>query len=370
MKIAILINTSWNIYNFRKGLVVKLLADGHEVMAIAPKDDYAAKLEKLGCTFHHVSISPTGLNPVKDLRFYNQLKGILSKHRPDAMLTYTIKPNIYGTLAARNYGIPVIANVSGLGTVFLWKGLKRRLAAELYGFALRRCQWVFFQNAEDRLEFSDTVKLNMQKTGLVPGSGVDTTFFQPYDQPNNQVPQFLMVARLIIDKGVREFARAAELINAHGHRANFTLIGELDPSHSRSILPSELENWRSRRILNYLKPTEDIRDILRACDVMVLPSYREGTPRTLLEGGAMAKPLIASDVPGCNNVVVHGENGFLCQVKDATDLAAKMEMMLAMTEGELQIMSKKSRDIIVEKFEENKVIQEYLAKIGALTDNS
>ncbi len=367
MKIAILINTSWNIYNFRKGLIVQFLADGHQVVAIAPRDDYSERLKELGCEFVPVEISATGINPMKDYGFFKQLQSIFKVCQPDVLLTYTIKPNIYGTLAAGQFNLAVIANVSGLGTVFLWKGMKRRLAAELYGFALRRCSWIFFQNTEDRKDFSETVKIDAKKTGVVPGSGVNIAHFSVRKKPENALPVFLMVSRLLIDKGVREFADAAKMVNNDQKRAVFVLVGELDKSHSRSVREEELDQWVESEVLIYKSPMDDIREAFEKSDVVVLPSYREGTPRTLLEGGAMGKPLIATDVPGCNNVILDGENGLLCKPKDADDLAMKINQFLRFNEKEMDDMARRSREVVVDRFDEGKVIHEYLAKIREVT---
>lgn len=367
MKIAIAINTSWNIYNFRKGLVSQLLERGDEVVAIAPHDDYTHRLEELGCRFHHLEVSASGMNPVKDIRLFFRLRRILKRERPDVLLTYTIKPNIYGSLAAGSLGIPCICNVSGLGTVFLWKGYVRKIATSLYALAFRFSGWIFFQNTDDRQEFARFVGIDLAKTSILAGSGVNTRHFAPVLPPVNPVPVFLMVARLLVEKGVYDFIGAIRILKKKGKRAQYRLIGALDESHSRSIQRSELAQWIEEGLVIYEPHLEDIRQALTGVDAVVLPSYREGTPRTLLEAGAMGKPLIATDVAGCNNVVVDGHNGFLCKLKNPKDLAAKMALFLSLGTEEKAQLGMHSREIVVSRFDEQLVIDSYLHKIDDLT---
>lgn len=366
MKIAIAINTSWNIYNFRKGLIKRLLDRGDEVVAIAPRDEYTDRLIKMGCGFRYLTISSSGMNPVKDVMLMGSLRSILKEEKPDILLTYTIKPNIYGSIVAGHLGIPCICNVSGLGTVFLWKGSVKQLATRLYSFAFKRNRWVFFQNDEDREEFLRFVNLDRQKTSLLPGSGIDIARFQPVVTEPNQRPVFLMIARLLVEKGVYDYIEAIKLLKAKGVDAEFRLIGGLDETHSRAIAKNELDEWISTGLIGYTGHLTDVRDAIALSDVVVLPSYREGTPRTLLEAGAMGRAMIATDVPGCRHVVNDGENGFLCKLKNPRDLAAKMKLYLSLSATERQQMSANARRSIVERFDEQLVIDQYLHKIDEL----
>lgn len=367
MKIAIAINTSWNIYNFRRGLIQRFLDEGHEVVAIAPPDEYSAKLAALGCSYVPLPMSASGMNPITDgallLRFYR----ILRQERPDVLLSYTIKPNIYGALACKALGIPIIANVSGLGTVFLWKGYVKKLAVGLYSFAFRHASWVFFQNDEDQHEFTRFVKMDLSKTSLLPGSGVDIGHFGPVPMPTDKVPELVMIARLLVEKGVYDFIEAIRLLRKKGLNVRFHLVGSLDETHARSIAAEELASWQEEGLIRYTEHLEDVRPVIAQASAVVLPSYREGTPRTLLEAGAMGRPLIATDVPGCRHVVRDGENGFLCKVKNPTDLAAKIKLFLALSPEERATMGANSRRFIAENFDQQLVIRQYHRKVADLT---
>ena len=366
MKVAIMINTSWNIFNFRKGLVQAFLDRGDEVVAIAPPDNYSNRLTELGCSYRPLEINASGMNPVIDFGLILTMRRILKDEQPDVLLTYTIKPNIYGSLASHGLHIPCICNVSGLGTVFLWKGAVKKLAVRLYKYSFRRTSWVFFQNDEDRTDFINLIPIPLNKTSLLPGSGINTEHFKPIAVEPNEQPVFTMIGRLIVEKGVYDFIEAIRLVKKRKPNTRFRLIGEFDPSHARSIKKEELDSWIAEELIDYVPHLTDVRDALATSDVVVLPSYREGTPRTLLEAGAMAKPMIATDVPGCRHVVKDGDNGFLCKVQSPKDLAAKMLLFLALSSQEREQMAITSRKMIVDKFDEQIVIDHYLKLIDDL----
>ena len=366
MKIAIILNSSWNIYNFRRGLVQYFLDRGDEVVAIAPKDDYTHRLEKMGCKFVPLDMEGTGMNPIRDFGLIFTIRKRLKKEQPDVVLSYTIKPNMYGSIACGSLGIPCICNVSGLGTVFLWKGILRRLAVNMYRFAFRFNKWIFFQNNEDRDEFLSFVNIDPKKTGLVPGSGINTSQFRVAPSGNTEKTVFLMVSRLIVEKGVRDYVEAIKHIKGDKNKLEFRLIGGLDEGHARSISRDELDEWIGEGLITYKQHSDRIADEMRQADVIVLPSYREGTPRTLLEGGASGKILLASDVPGCRHVVRSGVNGFLFEVRNPQDLAAKITLLMSMSTREREIMSENSRKIIEEVFDESHVIKAYSDKIDEL----
>lgn len=367
MKIAIIINTSWNIYNFRRGLIDHFMAHGHQIIAIAPKDDYSQKLIDLGCSYHALDFPGTSTDPLKDLSLIWRLYGILKTSRPDIILTYTIKPNIYTSLVAGLLKIPCICNVSGLGTVFLWKGSLKKIAVTLYKMAFRFSSWIFFQNKEDQRDFIDVVPINLKKTSVLPGSGVNLQHFQLSPFNTNKTTTFLMIGRLIIEKGVIEFSEAAKKMCAAYSNVRFRIIGGFEANHARSIDKSLLDEWKSQNCIEWLDHCEDIRPHIADADVVVLPSYREGTPKTLLEAGAMGKALIATDVPGCRQVVKDGVNGFLCKVKDSKDLTNKMKLYLSLNREEKLRMHHSSRKHIEENYDEKIVIGLYEQKIKELS---
>lgn len=360
MRVVICINTSWNIYNFRSGLIRALLSEDHEVVAVAPPDEFTAKLEEMGCQFHPIEINHTGSNPLKDLKLYFQLKKAYRETKPDIIFQYTVKPNIYGSLAARSLNIPVINNVSGLGTVFLNNGLTSSIAKLLYRISFQRVNLVFFQNANDRSDFLEQISLPKLKTDLLPGSGINLNLFKT-DRPLCTQPfSFLMIARLILDKGLVEYLDAARQLKKKHPNVIFLLLGQLDETHARGISKEKLDHYIEDGSIDYLGTNDDVKPIIEKCSCVVLPSYREGTPKTLLEAAALQRPIVTTDVPGCREVVMDKSNGLLCEVMNSVDLEKKMEAMILTETNELEEMGKKGRALIEERFDENIIIRKYM----------
>lgn len=359
MKIAIVLNTSWNIYNFRSGLVRSFLEQGHDVYAISPIDHYTEKVRALGCHHIPVRMDSRGANPVKDLLLVAELYRIYKKIRPDIVLHYTIKPNIYGTLATAALGIPSVNNVCGLGTMFLKDNLVSRVAILLYRLAFLFPKRVFFQNEDDLQLFLSKKMVKQQLCDLVPGSGIDLEKFAPQGDTGNHTFTFLLISRLIYDKGILEYIEAVEKLRNKGINARFQLLGAVDEKHKRGIPKKLIDDWANRRIVDYLGTTEDVIPYLREADCVVLPSYREGTPKTLLEAASLGKPLVATDVPGCRSVVDDGFNGFLCEARNSDDLAEKLEKMYRLEEETRQQMGINSRQKIENTFDEKFVIRKY-----------
>ncbi|MFD2246412.1 glycosyltransferase family 4 protein [Pontibacter ruber] len=367
MRIAIVINTSWNIYNFRMSLLQALLAEGHEVVAIAPEDSYSHKLVEAGCRFVPVRMAK-GTNPFEDALLTWRLFYTYRQVRPDVVLHYTIKPNIYGSLAAHLAGIPSINNVSGLGTVFITKDYISNIALKLYRAAFRYPAKVFFQNQDDRKLFLKHGLVKAAITEVLPGSGIDVQKFVPNATFQRHQPfTFLMIARVLYDKGVKEYVEASWMVKARFPEVRCQLLGRVDERSRSGIKQQQLEEWIATGAIEYLGKTDDVTTVIVQADCVVLPSYREGTPRTLLEAAAMGKPLIASNVPGCREVVEQGVNGYLCRVRHAADLADKMMQLLQLEDGQLQQMGQASRRIAEEKFDDRLVIARYLQAIKEVT---
>ena len=364
MKIAITLNTSWNIYNFRMGLIRKLISEGHSVVAIAPRDAFSEKLEHEGCSFVSIAMDNTGSNPIKDLRLLERLKNIYQKHKPDIVLNFTVKPNIYGTLAAHRLKIPVINNVSGLGTVFLSRGLASFVAKKLYRKAFAVANFVFFQNKDDQHDFLSQINIPNLQSDLVPGSGIDLNAFVPQPLRTSDHKVFLLIARLIKDKGIEEYIEAAKIAKQSYPKTKFQLLGKLDPKHARGISEEVIDNADTAGIIEYLGETNDVRPYIEEATCIVLPSYREGTPRTLLEAAALGRPIVTTDVPGCREVVEANNTGLLCEVKSASDLADKIKQVCAMSSDQLSEWGKRGRILVEKKFDEQLVIERYLDEIS------
>lgn len=369
MRVAIVINTSWNIWNFRRNLVRALQQAGHEVLAIAPPDDYSERLEtELGCRYVPVLMENKGTNPAKDAALTRRFYQIYRRERPDVILHYTIKPNIYGTIAARLAGIPCANNVSGLGTVFIVQNLVSKVALGLYRFAFRFPKRVFFQNADDRQLFLEHKLLRPEITDLVPGSGIDVDKFRPDPgAPVRHEPfTFLMIARVLYEKGVEEYFEAARQVRQAVPGTRIQLLGGIDESGGVGVKRSVFEEWMQAGNVEYLGTSDDVPAHIRQADCVVLPSYREGTPKTLLEAAALGKPLVTTDVPGCRETVVDGDNGYLCQVRSADDLAAKMLQVLRLPDAELRRMGQASRQLAETKFDERLVLDKYLRTVAEI----
>jgi glycosyltransferase involved in cell wall biosynthesis len=353
-------NSDWNIANFRQGLIRALRDAGYEPVVIAPPDPAAeTRMQALGVERIPVRVERSGVNPWADLQLLFAYRRLLKRLRPVAYLGYTIKPNIYGSLAAASLGIPAIPNVSGLGTAFIRRGLLQRIVTPLYRFGFRRAPVVFFQNAEDRQLFVDRRIVRTDQARVLPGSGVDLERFVPAPLPEGP-PIFLLVSRLLRDKGVREFVEAARSLRSALPTARFQLLGPIDEGNRTAISPVELDRWVEQGVIDYLGTTDDVRPFIAAASAVVLPSYREGLPRSLLEAAAMARPLIAADVPGCRDVVEDGVNGYLCAVRDAASLAGAMWRLAELPIAQRLAMGKAARRKVQERFSEEFVVHAYL----------
>jgi len=367
-RIAITVNTAWNIYNFRLGLVKALQAEGYEVVAIAPYDEYVEKLRSEGVKFHNIEINNKGVNPIEELILLKNYFKTFKQVKPDLVLTYTIKPNIYGVYSAGKLGIPVISNISGLGTVFLNNNLSSIIARNLYKLSLKYASKVFFQNPYDRDLFVKNKLVNISKTSLLPGSGINPEKFSPIKvaRKDNKF-RFLMIARMLKDKGVVEYIKAAEIIKKKYPDTEFLLLGAIYTDNPTALKKDEIEIWEKKGVIKYLGKNDNVQDIIASCDCVVLPSYREGLSRVLLEGASMAKPIITTDVPGCRDVVEDNHNGFLCKPKNYHDLAEQMEKMLLLDENKRNKMGMKGREKILKSFDEKIVIKKYLEAIKELS---
>jgi len=360
-KIVICLNTSWNIYNFRLNLAKALKNAGYEMVLVAPYDVYSEKL-KDEFVYHDIYMNNKGTNPLEDIKTLLGFYNLFNKIKPDVVLSYTIKPNIYATLACSCLKIPIINNVSGLGTLFIKKSFSSIIGKFLYRFAFKRSAWVFFQNKTDKNLFINSKLVNGQKTSVLPGSGVNLKKFNCVRNSNKGL-RFLFAGRLIGDKGIKEFIKAANLLSKSNPLLEFQIVGKLGYNNRTAISEKELNQWLNNPQIKYLGKKDNMQEIFKNADIMVLPSYREGLSKSLLEAASMKLPIITTDVPGCSEVVDEGKNGFLCKVQDANDLYTKMKKMISITEQQRLDMGNYSRKKVVKEFNEQIVIQNYQQKI-------
>jgi glycosyltransferase involved in cell wall biosynthesis len=364
--VVVAANSAWNIANFRGGLIRGLLAAGYRPVVIAPPDASSeARIAAMGAELIPIAIDRSGLNPAADLRLFATYRHHLRQLRPAAFLGFTVKPNIYGSLAATSLGIPAIPNVSGLGTAFIRKGPLERLVGALYRLAFRRARVVMFQNGDDQALFVQRRIVDKTKTRVLPGSGVNLDRFAPAPLPRNETI-LLLIARLLRDKGVVELVEAARRIRTDLPHVRVQLLGPLDEANRTSISQTELDSWIQEAAVEYLGATDDVRPHVAAASAVVLPSYREGLPRSLLEAAAMGRPLIATDVPGCREVVEEGVNGYLCAARDILSLEQAMRTFVALPHQDREKMGRASRAKVQDRFSEEIVVQTYLDVLAAL----
>ncbi|TAN42098.1 MAG: glycosyltransferase family 1 protein [Nitrospirae bacterium] len=359
-KIIIVSNTSWNIYNFRRGLIKAFKKAGYDVLALAPRDRYAYMLEKEGTLYREVVINNKGTNLIEDIRLIIEFYKILKEERPDVVLTYTIKPNIYCSIAASFLNIPIINNISGLGFLFIRDNWLTRIAELLYKFSLRHSKKIFFQNNEDLRFFVEKGIAKEDLVEVIPGSGINTDFFAPgADSKDDGRIIFLLMARMLWDKGIREYVEAAQLVRLRYSNVEFQLLGFMDVPNPEAISRDVVDKWVSNGTVRYLGETDNVKDVINKADVVVLPSYREGAPKSLLEAMSMGKPIITTDTAGCREVCDHEVNGFLVPVKDSQALADAMIRMIEAGEKRKE-MGRMGRNKVLREFDERIVVGKYL----------
>jgi glycosyltransferase involved in cell wall biosynthesis len=371
LTIAVCSNTAFSLFNFRAGLIKALIAEGHRVVAVAPEQaPYVDKLRQLGAEFIPWSLSGRSTNPGEETRALLRLVGIYRYLRPDIAFHYTIKAVIYGAIASARGGFPCVSVITGLGYVFLNSGWSSRIARALYRFTLKRSAEVWFLNTDDCATFQQLQLVNGVKTLNLPGEGVDMQYFAaaPLPSRGSESPErtFLMVARLLRDKGVLELVEAARRLRYVVPGIRFQLLGAADDENPTAISRVQVDEWVAEGVVEYLGVASDVRPFVARAHCIVLPSYREGVPRTLLEAAAMERPVVATDVPGCRDVVVPQKSGLLCRPRDATDLAEKIMAVARMDDASLMAMGRFGRQHVAAHFDERIVIDAYLSAIDRL----
>jgi glycosyltransferase involved in cell wall biosynthesis len=367
--IALVSNTAWYLYNLRLGVIHFLQSKGFEILAIAPNDDFMKLLEQENCKTVAIEMDRRGTNPLSDAALMFRLRKIYQVHKPDFIIHYTIKPNVYGSLAAKLAGIPSIAVVSGLGYAFSGRGWLYQIATRLMKTAFAFAKEVWFVNKDDRELLLQANIVSKEKTVQLPGEGINTEKFAPIPKTvSSEKFIFLMSARLLWEKGVGVFVEAARQLKPKYPQAEFQLLGFLTDDETTGVTKAQVEKWEAEGIVKYLGITSNVIPFLANADCIVLPSfYREGVPRALLEPASMAKPIITTDNVGCRDVVEDGVTGFLVKPNNNADLTEKMERMLNLSEAERREMGSKSREKVIREFDERLVLKEYdamLTRVG------
>ena len=368
LSICLVCNTSFAIHTYRQGLIRTLIANGATVTVIAPRDRTTALLQQMGCRFVELHVASKGTNPRDDLRTFAALYRHYRAIKPDIVFHYTIKPNIYGTVAAWLAHVPSIAVTTGLGYVFIQKSRAAIVAKALYRFAFRFPRQVWFLNRDDQTAFVESRLLaHPERARLLHGEGVDLNHFAYTPPRQKQNFTFVLIGRLLWDKGVGEYVEAARILRERHPTARFQLLGPAGVDNPSAVTLDTLQAWQREGLVEYLGEAHDVREHIANADCVVLPSYREGVPRTLMEASAMGRPIVATDVPGCREVVADGITGFLCEAKSAASLADKLQAMMALTPDERRAMGERGRAKVAAEFDETTVIARYLETLHELT---
>jgi len=368
MKIVVVGGLADSLVRFRGRMLEAFVGRGHQVTACAPEEHPQAQaaLEAMGVTYQPIPMQRTGMNPLEDLKTLLHMVRFFRRARPDIVFFYTIKPVIYGSMAARLTGVPkVVSMVTGIGYPFLYPGFKARvlraLTCFIMGLGFKKNRVVFFQNSENRDLFIGLGLVKKDRSILINGSGVDLEDYA-VAPPAGQGPVFLLIARLIRDKGIVEYVEAARIVKRRHPEAVFRLVGPFYPNPT-ALSKDEVEGWQREGLIEYCGETEDVRPHIARASVYVLPSYREGTPRSILEAMSMGRAIITTDVPGCRETVVDGENGILVPPYDAEKLAQAMECFIREPER-IASMGRESRRIAEEKFDVHRVNAVILKAMG------
>lgn len=365
-KIVLVSNTSWSLYNFRLGLIRALNKEGYEVTVVAPRDSFTSKLISEGISYKELNIKNYSINPFDDLKLILQLFRIYKQIKPGLIFHYTIKPNIYGGIAAFLNKIPSILVTTGLGHLFEFKNfILRWITLFLYRIAAWMSKELWFLNENDRDVFVYKRIVRAKKAKVIKGEGINTFWFTPKKRKNfHGLQRFLFAGRLIWDKGVQEYVEAARIINSRHRNTKFEIIGFIDQSNPKSIPYEQIYKWQKEKTIKYLGETSDIRPFLNKANCLVFPSYyREGISRILMEAASMETPIITTDNVGCRDLVDDGVNGYLVEPKNVNDLVEKIESFLELSAEDKLVMGKMGRKKMVKHFEERLIIDEYLKTV-------
>lgn len=359
LKILVLSNSAGGLYHFKLELLEALLGKGHDVFFCVPdKQDamFVQLLETVGCTYIHTPMSRRGVNPIDDIMLVRQYQRVAKDVRPDVILSYTIKPNLYGSFVAARARIPIIMNITGLGSA-LQTGKLKSLVTRMYRYAGKHAAVVFFENKANMDWFFANRLVAPEKTRLIPGSGVNLEKFRPLPKINDDgVVRFLFIGRIMRDKGIEEYLAAAARIRRQHPDTEFQIVGSYEEERYREWLEGNDD-------VRYLGRSDDVREQIREVDCIVHPSYHEGMSNVLLEGAAMGKPLMASNIPGCREVIDEGVNGFVFEPRCVDDLVDKLERFLSMDRNAWVKMGMKSREKVEREFDRNIVVNAYLEAI-------
>lgn len=365
-RVGMVVNEAWNMYNFRGGLIKKLIQEGYEVVVIAPTDKFDEKLKSLGAKVVDVQINSKGTNPMEDLKLIFALRKIYKREKLDIVFNYTIKPIIYGTIAAKLAKVIPIAVTTGLGYAFIKEGKVTKVVEKLYRFSLRYAKEVWFLNENDKKVFLERKLVDSDKTFVLNGEGIDTDYFKPLKETESDSKiKFLMIARALWDKGVKEYCEAAQIIKSkhRDKKIEFLFLGKVGVANPSAVPKEYIEKYHNEGIISYLGVVDDVTAVIEESSCFVLPSYREGISRVIMENASMGKPIIATDVPGCRELVDDGKTGYLCTPGESKDLAQKLEWFINLPKERREKAGRLGRQKMIDEFSEKMVVEVYSDKL-------
>jgi glycosyltransferase involved in cell wall biosynthesis len=369
--VLITANTSWCLAHFRGTVIDTLLAQGCRVTILTPKDTFSDDLAARGCEFIDIKMDRHGLSPVSDYTLMRRFKAQFKASKPDVIIGYTIKNNIYGAIAARAFEIPFIAVIPGLGNAFSSDNWLQKLAIGLYRFAFRDIHMALFSNVENSNVFADKGMLDAERGVVLDGEGVNITTFaeQPMAAPSPRV--FLFCARLLHSKGIGEFVEAARIIRKRDANTEFHILGKLAESHPEGVSQDQMDQWIAQGNVKFMGATNDVRRFIAAAHCVVLPSYyQEGMPRILLDANATGRLVITTDTAGCRETVVDSETGFLCPARDVSGLVDCMQKVVEMDQSDLEQMGRNARKLAQTRFDDRITAAVYVGLLEALFERS
>ena len=349
-KILILANNDVGLYKFRKELIQALIEQGDKVYISLPYGKLVEPLKEMGCEFIDTPVDRRGINPITDFKLLLAYKKIVKKVEPDLILTYTIKPNIYGGLISRLKKVPYIVNITGLGTAFQGNGILKKVIVALYKVALGRVKNVLFENEGNKQVFIDNHIIKEETAVVMNGAGVNLEEYPFTPMPQEGPIRFLFIGRVMKEKGVDELFEAAKKIKKEYDNVEFDIVGPFEDDYEETVKKLQQEG-----IINYYGYQEDVRPFIAKCHCFVLPSYHEGMANTLLEAAAMGRPLITSNIHGCKEAV--RDNGYLCEVRDGRELYRKIIDFIDLTDKQKINMSKISRKVVEHKFDKKIIVR-------------
>jgi len=360
-------NSSRSLFNFRAAVIRHIQKNGGTVTVLAPEDSFTGRLRDMGCNFIPLTMDNKGTSPSNDLNLLHDFCDTLRREKPNAVISYTIKNNIYGGIAARWTKVPFLPVVPGLGTAFVRKNWLTHLVTALYRYAFSPVPAVFFSNQDDLKIFVSRRIIRSDQVVLLPGEGIDLDHFPVTPLPRQDTVTFLLMARMIREKGIVEFVEATRQVKSAGHNIRCRLLGFVDQQDPSSIPALQIEAWVAEGLIEFPGSTDDVRSYVRDADCIVLPSfYREGMPRSLLEAASMGRPIITTDMPGCRDVVDDQKSGYLCKPQDVTSLAEAMKKIIALGHEGRQKMGEAARKKAEKEFSYDRVLvfyQDWLSKL-------